>query len=154
MTGNRDVAEELVQETFMRVVRNLAAYDDRGRFEAWVFRIAANLARDQVRRRRRQGPVSTLNEARGRGERQGGLIDRRQGPAIDRLAASEESLRLEACLERLTPPEREVLMLRHYSGLSFREIADLLGVPLGTALARAHRALARLKKEVLDGNAP
>lgn len=64
-----------------------------------------------------------------------------------RIMQAEASDRLETCLRRLTEPEREILMLRHYSGLSFSEIARLLEVPLGTALARAHRALKRLRAE-------
>jgi len=146
ITGTREAAEDLVQETFLRVVRNLSAYDDQGKFESWLFRIAANLARDEVRRSRRRGRMMSLGQA-DEDEGQPRAVCEGQERPEDRLERSETGQRLEACLARLSAPEREVLMLRHYSELSFREIAALLGVPLGTALARAHRALARLKRE-------
>ena len=57
----------------------------------------------------------------------------------------EDQRRLDACLEELADADREIIMLRHFSGLSFRQIADMLDIPLGTALARAHRALNRLR---------
>jgi RNA polymerase sigma-70 factor (ECF subfamily) len=146
LTGSRDTAEDLMQETFLRLVRKIGEYEHRGKFEAWIFRIAANLARDQTRRARRRGRFATLDAAADGNEAgpAGPVPSKQDGP--DRhLMRQEASQRLEAGLQRLTEPEREIILLRHYSGLSFREIADMLGVPLGTALARAHRALAHLR---------
>jgi RNA polymerase sigma-70 factor (ECF subfamily) len=146
LTGSRDTAEDLLQETFLRMVRKIGDYEHRGKFEAWIFRIAANLARDQARRARRRGQPVTLDAATD-GDEVGTAepADRRQQEPGRRLMQGEASERLDACMRRLTDAEREIVLLRHFSGLSFREIADLLGVPLGTALARAHRALARLR---------
>jgi RNA polymerase sigma factor (sigma-70 family) len=138
------MAEDLMQETFLRMVRKIGEYEHRGKFEAWIFRIAANLARDHARRARRRGQLATL-DADGDDVRAAEPADRQQQEPGRRLMQQEASERLDACLQRLTDAEREIILLRHFSGLSFREIADLLGVPLGTALARAHRALARLR---------
>jgi RNA polymerase sigma-70 factor, ECF subfamily len=139
LTRSHETAADLVQETMVRVVRTLGDYQHDGRFEAWLFRIAANLARDAARRSKRRGAALRLEEAR-----EPPL--RRAEPDAE-MEDSEERQRLRACLAQLPAMDREILMLRHYSDLSFREIAELLGVPLGTALARAHRALARLRTE-------
>lgn len=147
LTRSRDAADDLVQETFLRMVRTIVRYEDSGKFEAWLFRIAANLARDHARRGRRRGSVASLD-----GKLDADVTDQllsvsaREPP--EPAADDEESRRLERCLDRLSPQDREVLLLRHFSELSFKEIAEILGVPLGTALARAHRALERLRNEM------
>lgn len=144
LTGSREAAEDLLQETFLRMVRTIDTYEHDGRFEAWLFRIAANLARDEARRRGRRGGTVSLEAA---GE--AGLLrtDGGSDSVESRLAGREEERRLQECLGRLPPADREILLLRFFSEMPFREIAELLGVPLGTALARAHRALARLREE-------
>lgn len=145
LTGSRDAADDLMQETFLRLVRTIDAYEDAGRFESWLFRIAANLARDRARQIRRRGPALPL--ARGGEESEppaGRGLAPVEGPD-ERALRAEAGAKLAACMALLTDGEREVLLLRHYSGLSFKQIAELLGVPLGTALARSHRALNRLR---------
>lgn len=146
LTGARDVAEELLQETFLRVVRTIDGYEHSGRFESWLFRIAANAARDRARQMARRNEPAELDEDRG-GRR---ALAGGGGDPAGRLAARESGQRLAAALARLPEPDREILLLRHYSELPFREIAELLGIPLGTALARAHRALQRLRAELAD----
>jgi RNA polymerase sigma-70 factor (ECF subfamily) len=144
MTGSRDVAEDLMQETFLRIVRTIDQYEEAGRFEAWLFRIAANLARDRARRLGRRGEHVSWDALEDGALAAAARTMDHESP--DRkLLADEAGAHLAACLARLTDSEREILLLRHYSELSFREIADMLGVPLGTALARAHRALQRLR---------
>lgn len=147
LTGRREVAEELVQETFLRVVRTIRGYQHDGRFEPWLFRIAANLARDQHRRRRRRGNVQPLGSESGEMTADQARAAGAVSDPSDAVSQAEQGERLSSCLARLPELDREVLLLRHFSGMSFREIADFLAVPLGTALARAHRALARLKSE-------
>lgn len=146
LTASPEEAEDLTQETFLRMTRTIADYDHTGRFEAWLFRIAANLARDGARRRRRRGPTISLNGTAPAGEPGAfEFADERAeqpGVNIDRREARE---RLNEQLARLPELDREILTLRYYGELSFREIADLLGVPLGTALARGHRALQKMK---------
>lgn len=146
LTGSRDAAEDLLQETFLRVVRVIGEYEHVGKFEAWLFRIAANLARDRARKRQRRGEGGVHDDANG-------ATSARPAPAVadepaEALERREAGERLAAGLQRLPDADREIILLRHYSELSFREIADLLHVPLGTALARAHRALQRLRREL------
>lgn len=145
LTGSRDAAEDLVQETFLRVVRVIGEYRHVGKFESWLFRIAANLARDRARQLGRHGEPETLEA---RPEASGTSTD--VADPVEQLVQQEAGERLAASIQRLSDGEREVILLRHYSGLSFREIAETLGIPLGTALARAHRGLQRLRRELGD----
>jgi len=150
MTGRREGVEDLVQEVFVRVVRMIGAYEHDGRFEAWIFRIAANLVRDRLRRTKR-APRFVDAGSMGGPEEEGdtGGLDRLQGPsepADARLVRDEAVDALNGALARLPAAEREVVLLRHFSQMSFREIAVLMGTPLGTALARGHRGLARLRE--------
>lgn len=149
LTGSRDAAEDLMQETFLRVVRTIADYEHTGRFEPWLFRIAANLARDALRTRRRRGVAGDLDEAAPDATPVHRAGREEASDPRDVLAEREQRERLVEWLGRLSRPDREILLLRHYAELSFREIAELLEIPLGTALARAHRALKRLRAAVV-----
>lgn len=155
LTGHRDDADDLLQEVFVRVVRMIDKYQDDGRFEAWLFRIAMNLARDRVRRVRKS-PIVLAADQRG-GDHNGAA-----GDAVDRASGSGEAPehaaeladdvdRLQAALEQLGQAEREVIMLRHFADMPFNEIAEVMGTPLGTALARGHRGLKRLRT-IMEGS--
>jgi RNA polymerase sigma-70 factor (ECF subfamily) len=149
LTGRSEDAEELVQDVFVRLVRAIRSYEHDGRFEAWLFRIATNLARDRIRRRIRAPEICSLEaleerpNRRSDWERLGDL----SGPSPEAATELAEDLgRLEHCLARLASPEREVILLRHYARLSFAEIAEAMSTPVGTALARSHRGLAKLRR--------
>ncbi len=148
MTGSRDAAEELLQETFLRVVGTIERYEHDGRFDAWLFRIAGNLARDHNRRRRRRGTTLSSDgfDADADDARSTPPASDEESP-LRALESTECHERLQRCLDALPESDREMLVLRHFSELPFRDIADMLGMPLGTALARAHRALGRLRAE-------
>jgi RNA polymerase sigma-70 factor (ECF subfamily) len=149
LTGSRHDAEDLLQELFVRVVRTIEQYEHDGRFEAWLFRIATNLVRDRVRRAKRAAHVSFQP----RSAEGGDPIEELADPATDQPSSgidrAEQIDRLQDALARLPEAEREVILLRHFSQLPFKEVADAMGTPLGTALARAHRGLARLR-ELMD----
>lgn len=148
MVGRREDAEDLLQEVFLRLVRVIAAYRDDGRFESWLFRIAANLVRDRIRRlRRRPGDRPTGGDD-DEGDALGDLAAGSEPPP-DALERSEAGEHLAEALRQLPDAEREVVLLRHFSRMSFKEIADLTGVPLGTALARGHRGITHLR-ELMD----
>jgi RNA polymerase sigma-70 factor (ECF subfamily) len=149
MTGSHQDAEDLMQEVFLRVVRMIGAYRHDDRFEAWLFRIAANLVRDRARRARRAPRLVSAQASGDDAGRASSTMDELPGspaPADARLIRAEEFDALNAAMVSLTDAEREVIMLRHFGGLSFKEIAEVMGTPLGTALARAHRGLARLRQ--------
>lgn len=146
LTGSRHAAEDLLGELFVRLVRTIGEYRHDGRFDAWLFRIATNLARDRLRRAR----VAREVQAEAGTDECEGLLDRkadaRETGPLELLSTAEQIDRLQRAMASLPQPEREVILLRHFSEMSFKEIAELMGTPLGTALARAHRGLARLRE--------
>ena len=150
LTCSKHDAEDLMQEVFVRVVRTIGAYRHEDRFEAWIFRIATNLVRDRIRRARRAPKQITTADSAGSDDEGGhrvleGIVGPSEG-AHARLVLGEEIDAMNTALARLPEAEREVIMLRHFSEMSFKEIAEAMGTPLGTALARAHRGLARLRE--------
>ena len=150
LTRSRDDAEDLLQGTFLRVVRVLPDYQHTGKFEAWLFRIAANLVRDRARKMaRHQQAIERKFPGGAEGPTAGGAAGAHPGPD-EELERRESEQRLQECLAELGDMEREIILLRHHSELSFREIAEMLDIPLGTALSRVHRALARMRRQLGD----
>ena len=142
-----------MQDVFLRLIEAIKRYDHRERFEAYLFRIAGNLNRDRLRKARRSREVLRFGEmADGAGAAAFGeaLADRSEHTPESALEQAEQLDQMQAALGRLSSAEREVIALRHFSGLSFGDIAALMGIPMGTALSRAHRGLARLRT-LLDG---
>lgn len=148
-TGRHHEAEDLLSELTLRLVRTLERYDHRGRFEPWLFRIAANMVRDRIRRfRTNPTPVSLSAES----ESGRALVERLPvaGQAVDAaLMAGEASERLHEALEKLDMLTRETLLLRYFGQMSFKELADVFECPVGTVLARVHRGL-RALRELMD----
>ena len=156
LTGSRHDAEDLLQDLFLRLVRMIKDYDHGGRFEAWIFRIAANLARDRIRRARRASTTVSLDANGSDNPGNQGVSSEEQladtcWPAPDApLQVREEVDRLQQALWRLPAADRQVILLRHFSGMSFAEIAQAMGTPLGTALARSHRGFGKLREMMED----
>lgn len=132
---DEDLAEEIVQSTFCTVVRMLPSYEEAGRFESWLMRIAMNRLRDEMRRRGRQAVPTEEGVLVGLA---GGRDDEAE---FDRGRAD----RLRQALDRLSDADREIIHLRHVGGLGFKQIAEALDTPIGTLLARHHRALRKLR---------
>lgn len=149
LLGQKEEAEDLVQEAFVRLVRTLERYEHDGRFEAWLFRIATNLARDLIRRRTRSFKGTSYDKGWDGAEGPATSWERLADAGVAAPAAASELAdeidRMQAAMSRLPEAEREVILMRHYGDLSFQEIADVMGTPLGTALARAHRGLRKLR---------
>ncbi|MFW6132845.1 MAG: RNA polymerase sigma factor [Planctomycetota bacterium] len=145
-TGDANDAEDLLSEVMLRLVRTLGRYDERGRFEPWLFRIAANLVRDRIRRSRTRPQATSLSGEDERGRRNDEKLSADSDPVDARLAAAESGQALQAALETLDATTREMILLRHYGEMSYRQIAELFDCPLGTALARVHRGLRALRK--------
>lgn len=150
LTGSRLDAEDLLQEVFVRLARTIERYNHDGRFEAWLFCIAANLARDWLRRaRKRREAGETVSLGGESTQRDEPILAENLDPS-QALVLAEDVDRMQRALNQLSPAEREVIVLRHFSEMSFQEIADVMETPLGTALARAHRGLQRMRQ--LMGN--
>ena len=145
--ASSELAEEITQSTFCTIVAKLEGYTELGRFEPWLFRIAMNRLRDEMRRRRRQA-TPTEHEAliglAGAEPRGGGPGDGGE-PASMEVDPGEAGTALRDALQRLSDADQRIIHFRHQAGLSFKQIAEVLDQPLGTVLARHHRALRKLR---------
>jgi len=136
LLGRREHVEDLVQETWLRVLERGRQYDSRLRFEPWLFAIARNLALDLVRRK----PVPAL--------------DAPDGPAspdpspFEATAKTEEAARLARSLAALEPLTREALLLRFQEEMSLLEIACIVEAPVSTVSSRIYRGLAALRTQL------
>jgi len=151
--GRHHEAEDLLGDLALKLVKRLRFYDDRGRFDHWLFRIAANMVRDRIRRLKVRPHVASLSAESADGHtRADGLAG--AAAAVDKpLLASEASQQLHRALEKLDNVTQEVILLRHFGELSFKEIADICDCPIGTALARVHRGLRRLRSLMSEEDA-
>jgi len=144
-TNNAELAQDLVQETFLRIVQRLGRYDDQGKFEAWLFRILVNLVRDHGRSLTRHPTQSTVIETDGERIELTDELSGKAPPPLDPLFMQEDVDALQLALRRLPEGDRQILMLRHFADMPFKDIARTLNCPIGTVLARAHRALGKLR---------
>jgi RNA polymerase sigma factor (sigma-70 family) len=137
LTGNREDAEDLVQEVLLRVRRGLETYQP-GSMEGWLSRIATNAFLDDVRRRRRR-PTDLLPE-------DPDWVLPPSSAADEALAAETLPDDVQAALRRLPEDFRAAVVLCDVVGLSYQEIGESLGVPVGTVRSRIHRGRAMLRK--------
>lgn len=149
MVRDREVANDLFQETFLRVVSAMqqerGSYTRQGRWLAWVMRIARNAALDYLRSRKRWQDVGTEADDDGFSFWEQ-LADEEAPTPADRLHEAQLKDALQQYIDRLPPEQREVLLLRHETDLTFREIAALTGVSINTALGRMRYALLNLRR--------
>ncbi len=150
MLGDLELARELTQETFIRAWGALDRFDPTYRFSTWLFRIAHNLGVDHLRRRRLQ-TVSLQQEDREGEEVEMVVADEGKDP-LGHLENRELAERMRQIIHGLKPEYRELILLRHFAGLSYQEIAALEEMPLGTVknkLFRAHTVLRNALAEYL-----
>lgn len=136
-----DLAEEITQSVFATVAEKLRSpdlpggYTDQGRFEPWLFRVAMNRVRDEIRRLQRHAEPTDP----------GNFEALRLAPEEPDRADPRDLQRLREALAELNDADRQIIELRHHAQLSFKTIAAMLEEPVGTLLARHHRALRKLK---------
>lgn len=153
MVRDRELAEDLAQETFVKVLNALERYRPEYKFSSWVFKIANNAAIDHLRRKELDtlslegGPDATTPERLEATALQ--LGDQGESP-LDELEARELGATIELAIARLRPEYQSCIILRHVEGRPYDEIAGILDLPLGTVKTYIHRARAELK-ESLDG---
>ncbi len=139
LLGRRDGIDDLVQETWLRVLERGGSYDGQSRFEPWLFRVARNLALDAMRKR----PILSLDSS--------AEDDVRSSPASAEpspytlAARTQDAERLAHSLQTLEPVYREVLVLRFQEDLSLQEISAIVGAPVSTVASRIYRGLATLR---------
>lgn len=145
LTGKREVAEDLFQETWMRVLLRGAQYNGKARFDTWLFTIARNLVID-LSRKRTMASLEEMSEGR---EDDRPFEIAMNGPSpLDQFQSREDGAEVAEVLLKLDPSYREVLVLRFYEELSLEEIAGVTLAPLSTVKSRLYRGLAALKPEV------
>jgi RNA polymerase sigma-70 factor (ECF subfamily) len=145
LTGKREVAEDLFQETWMRVLLRGAQYNGKARFDTWLFTIARNLVID-LSRKRTMASLDEMSEA-GDDERPFEIALDAPSP-LEQFATCESRAEVAEVLLRLEPNYREVLVLRFHEEMSLEEIAGVTQAPLSTVKSRLYRGLAALKPEM------
>lgn len=147
---DRDTAEDLAQETFVRVFLHCHRYRDVARFSTWIFTIASNLAKNELRNRNRRPTLPLADEA-GISNEDGtvGVVLEDARPLPDEQAAVGE-LRgdVARAIEQLPPKYREVFVLREVEGFAYHEIAKMAHLPKGTVKSRINRARLRFREEI------
>jgi RNA polymerase sigma-70 factor (ECF subfamily) len=136
MCGDVNLAEDAAQEAFIRAWQHLPNYRPRAPFRSWLYRIATNAALDALRRERETVDVDGLS-----------LVSPDEGPeaVVEEEERGEEVRR---AVLALPPSSRAVLVLREYERLSYREIAETLGIPMGTVMSRLNYARKRLRESL------
>jgi len=134
MVGRSDVSDDLLSRLFMRLVEKISTFKG-GNFESWLFKVASNIFHDYLRTKQKETKVIEA-----RTEQIAGIS------AQPKQSDSEISARLQRQLLRLDSDTRELIMLRYYSQMSFKELAGLRSEPIGTVLSRVHRGLNSLRQ--------
>ncbi len=147
---NQQLAEDLFQETFIKVIQSLRAgkYKDNGKFLSWVIRIAHNLIIDHFRKEKQMNTVSN-------DDTEVDLFNSKKlsDSNIEELIINSQiKSEIRVLINELPDDQREVVLLRHYGGLSFKEIADQTDVSINTALGRMRYALINLRKLIQEKN--
>lgn len=148
MVRDRSLAEDLAQETFIKVLNGIRSYRPEFKFSSWIFKIANNAAIDHLRRRE----LDTLSldgspHAQTPEEMQATALQlgARQESALDAVVSRELGSQIEMAIARLRPEYRACILLRHVEGHSYEEIAQMLELPLGTVKTYIHRARNELR---------
>jgi RNA polymerase sigma-70 factor, ECF subfamily len=145
LTGNRELAEDLFQETWMRVLMRGSQFNGNSRFDTWLFTIARNLVIDL---RRRRSMVSLEEMCEGGDEDRPFEVPSQEKSPFEHLATMESGQLVAEALLTLDPLHREVLVLRFHEEMSLEEIARMTRAPLSTVKSRLYRGLAALKPHV------
>jgi RNA polymerase sigma-70 factor (ECF subfamily) len=138
LTGNNDVSDELLSELFVKLVEKIASYKG-GSFDGWLFKIASNIFHDYLRSKQRRKKLLDVQKEQ--------LESQFTEP---KQSDNEQIDKLQTQLARLDTDTRELIMLRFYSELNFKEIAQMRSEPIGTTLAKLHRGLKKLR-ELMEG---
>ncbi|TYO99216.1 RNA polymerase sigma-70 factor (ECF subfamily) [Geothermobacter ehrlichii] len=150
MTGSRDLAEDLAQETFLRLHRSLGSFRGDSSLATWLYRTLSRLAIDHLRREKLKRRIFFFRGADDEGSDPVELAaDPGPGPD-EELQARESVRRLRQALQQLSPQQRAVFTLRHDEGLPLKEIATALGLSEGTVKAHLHRAVQTLRTSLGD----
>ena len=143
LVKNRALAEDIFQETFIKIINTLRAgnYNEEGKFGPWAVRIGRNLTIDYIRKQKRN---MTITDSEGNDIFS--YLQIAEESAEDKLLQYQTEEQVKELVKKLPDEQREVLIMRHWGNLSFKEIADTTGVSINTALGRMRYALSNLRK--------
>ncbi|PID39719.1 MAG: RNA polymerase subunit sigma [Proteobacteria bacterium] len=151
--NNKTLAEDLLQEVFLRVIRGAGTYKKQAKFTTWLYTIARNLCIDNARRAKHRKaasldqPMGKMNE----GGRTMGETIADKAPGVERQAASRRLQdRIQQAVGRLSDEQREVFLMREQLNMPFKEIAEVIGCPENTVKSRMRYALEHLRKQLDD----
>ena len=144
-----DEAEDIVQDTFLKVYKNKNAYENIARFSTWIYTIAGNLAKTELRKRKRRR-IFSISKL-GPDEKEFELPAREKTPEEDAESRFTEKI-IQAAIQKLPDKFRTVVILRDIQELSYDEISMILKVPLGTVKSRVNRARLKLRDLLRDEN--
>jgi RNA polymerase sigma-70 factor, ECF subfamily len=148
--GREEDARDVCQETFLRAFRALPGFRGQAKFSSWLYRIALNLCRDWMRRERR-APLVQVPEGTDPMELAAAV---EPSESIEDLVARRDLTRVvERVMARLPEEQRTAIVLKEYHGLTFQEIADLVGCPLSTVKTRLYQGLTVLRRELAKNGA-
>ncbi len=146
--GDADLADDVFQATFLQVYLKIGQYEPGRTARPWIYTIATHQAIDAMRRVGRQSMVSLEQTAceGGNGEVRSmiEMLESRESGPVDQVQSAERREMVRACVDKLPEFLRQVVVLAYYQGLKYREVAEILGVPVGTVKSRLHTALLKL----------
>lgn len=147
MLSQSQAAEDIVQETFLRVYKNLHRYDETQKFSTWIYRIATNLCIDQLRKRKSN---YSLDAEMGDGEGTDwyALLPSGEDSPEGQLLLSETQQQIRRAINTLPDKYKSVVILRYLHDMSLQEISDVLGMPVTTIKTRVHRGREYLRKKL------
>lgn len=149
LIGDRDRAEDLAQEVFLRVYRHAGTYRVTARFTTWLYTIASNLGKNELRNRARRRNVSLEDAPRELSQEDYHLGTREDLLTPDRVVSlKDRKEKVRAAIDSLPEHFRMMLVMRDMEGFSYEEIASMLGLPLGTVKSRINRARLEFKRRV------
>lgn len=147
MLGNRQEAEDVVQETFMRMYEHLERFNPSLKFSTWIYRIATNLCIDRLRRRRHMFSLDA-ETVEGEGLDGYSMLQSDEPSAEQRIIVSERKQVILRAMDSLPPKYKSAMALRYYHDLSLQEISEILHIPVATVKTRIHRGREYLRRKL------
>ncbi|HID39317.1 MAG TPA: sigma-70 family RNA polymerase sigma factor [Calditrichaeota bacterium] len=145
--GDRTEAEDIVQETFLRLFKNKHYYKEIAKFSTWIYTIAGNLAKTELRKRRRRSFFSISNFTGT--DKDYDIPDKDVSPEKQADSVLTDNI-IQQAVNKLSPKFKEVIVLRDIQEFSYEEISEIVGIPLGTVKSRVNRARLKLQEDLKD----
>ncbi|MFD2673403.1 RNA polymerase sigma factor SigW [Marinicrinis sediminis] len=148
MLGNAQEAEDVVQETFIRVYKNIKRYDPTHKFSTWIYRIGTNLCIDRLRKRKFTAYSLDADQSDGEGMDGYSVLAAKDPLPEDQLTLSETQQQIREAISKMPEKYRSVIILRYLEDMSLQEISEVLDMPVTTIKTRVHRGREYLRKRL------